>query len=136
MRRAGPGEPIPRRWWSPSLGGGLLSRLIERPEAPRPIPGPVVNGLPWIPYEYRGRAGWRPELAPDDLDPAEYPEFGPARIVRAFTGAQGHGTEARARRHYRDRERPCESCRLAMNRAALERLAPRFAQGVDNEVAR
>ena len=36
-----------------------------------------------------------------------------------------HGTEARARRHYRAREKPCEPCRLAANRAHVYRVAVR-----------
>lgn len=30
---------------------------------------------------------------------------------------KGHGTEARAKRHYREGEKPCEACRQAMNEA-------------------
>ena len=36
-----------------------------------------------------------------------------------------HGTEARARRHYRTGEKPCEPCRLAANAAHVYRLAVR-----------
>jgi hypothetical protein len=36
-----------------------------------------------------------------------------------------HGTEARARRHYRTGERPCEPCRLAANAAHVYRAAVR-----------
>lgn len=32
-----------------------------------------------------------------------------------------HGTEARARRHYRGGEQPCEPCRLAANAAHIYR---------------
>ncbi len=34
---------------------------------------------------------------------------------------KGHGTEARARRHYRDGEKPCEACRQAVNQARKNR---------------
>jgi len=30
---------------------------------------------------------------------------------------KGHGTEARAKRHYRDGEKPCFACNLAQNQA-------------------
>lgn len=30
---------------------------------------------------------------------------------------KGHGTEARAKRHYREGEKPCDACRQAMNEA-------------------
>ena len=36
-----------------------------------------------------------------------------------------HGTEARARRHWRAGEKPCESCRLASNAAYVHRSAAR-----------
>lgn len=36
---------------------------------------------------------------------------------------KGHGTEARARRHYRDGEKPCKACREAANAAHLLRKA-------------
>jgi len=38
---------------------------------------------------------------------------------------RAHGTEARARRHYRAGEKPCEPCRLAANRAHVYRVAVR-----------
>jgi hypothetical protein len=44
----------------------------------------------------------------NDLTEAEpEPELQPIRK------AQGHGTPARARQHYRDREKPCASCHAA-----------------------
>lgn len=36
-----------------------------------------------------------------------------------------HGTEARARRHWRDGERPCSACRNAANQAQALRAARR-----------
>ena len=36
-----------------------------------------------------------------------------------------HGTEARARRHWRKGEKPCEACRAAENRAHALRAARR-----------
>ena len=36
-----------------------------------------------------------------------------------------HGTEARARRHWRKSEKPCEACRAADNRAHAWRAARR-----------
>jgi hypothetical protein len=38
-----------------------------------------------------------------------------------------HGTEARARRHWRKGEKPCEACRAADNRAHAWRAAQRDA---------
>ena len=38
---------------------------------------------------------------------------------------QRHGTEARARWHYRDGEKPCEACRIAANTASAARRAQR-----------
>ena len=41
-----------------------------------------------------------------------------------------HGTEARARRHWRKGEKPCEACRVAENRAHAWRAAQR-AEGAN-----
>ena len=38
-----------------------------------------------------------------------------------------HGTEARARRHWRKGEKPCQACRAADNRAHAWRAAQRTA---------
>ena len=38
---------------------------------------------------------------------------------------RAHGTEARARRHWRAGEKPCEPCRLASNAAHIYRSAVR-----------
>ena len=46
-----------------------------------------------------------------------------------------HGTEARARRHWRAGERPCDRCRLASNAAHVYRSAIR-ALAAGSEVTR
>lgn len=37
----------------------------------------------------------------------------------------GHGTDARARKHYREGEKPCEACRIAANAAVKLRKTAR-----------
>lgn len=46
---------------------------------------------------------------------------------------RGHGTPARARRHYRDGEKPCEACREA---AMMARRSAPGASGMSNSEAR
>ncbi len=43
-----------------------------------------------------------------------------ARIPK-WDSPKGHGTEARAKRHYRDGEKPCARCREAQNLARARR---------------
>lgn len=46
---------------------------------------------------------------------------------------RGHGTAARARKHYRDGEKPCEACREAAMMAGRRRPG---ASGMSNSEAR
>jgi hypothetical protein len=102
-------------------------------------PGSLADSAEFIPYVYGATSGrpsrGRPEkvLANPGLPKtplqrlASMPDTAPARPGRSRTA--GCGTPSGARRHYRDREKPCEACleaarkdRAARDAAAAEEL--------------
>jgi len=85
---------------------------------------PWLNGLPWMPYEYRGTDG------PDLLTPLYDLERDDARgvILDHECRAEEPGTEAGARFHRKNGEPCCAACLAAESAADLIRAHARKAR--------